>query len=248
MVFQELFGWYVPPDFSGAPENNFASRHVTCDYGACGNETVLSEHDTWQHRYIGSDSCSLMHRDALVVLEAVLGAAQEIVVGKRHLWSDEAVIADLREGGYVGFGFNFATRTDAYLVFYRHATANNRQRTDFNILTDRSHVGDHYLIPDGAPTIDDGKRTDNAIVLDQARAELLLLGDRAIGGLHRKFANDAVIVDSDIVANQRVRMDNDSTSYLAVDSNADVLVNDYVMPQLRTSADGCRWMDEAWAG
>ncbi len=189
-----------------------------------------------------------MHRDALVVLESVLGATQEIVVGKRHLWSDEAVVADLRESGNVSFGFNFATRTDTYLVFNRHATANNGQGTDFDILAHRSHVGDHHLIPNGAPAIDDGKRTDNAIILDQARAELLLLGDGAIGSFHRKFANHAVIVDSDIVANQRVRMDNDSTSYLAVDSNADVLVNDCVMPQLRTSADGCRWMDEAWAG
>lgn len=39
-----------------------------------------------------------------------------------------------------------------------------------------------------------------------------------------------------------------STSNLAICPDAGILVNDYVMPQLRASADCCRWVDEVLIG
>src|SRR6202030_1955799 len=102
-------------------------------------------------------------------------------------------------------------------------------------------VGHHDFGVQGTAAVDHHHGADHAIVGDRARLQGLVGGDRAQGGLHGQLADHGVVVDSDVVADDTAGVNDHAAADGTVGADHGVVVDDAVIPQLRTSADLCRW-------
>src|SRR5580765_3821380 len=80
LVLEQLLGGHVPPRLRGLAHHDGAGRHVPRHGGAGGDQAILVDGDARQGHAAGADTAALLHRHALEVLEALLRAADEVVV------------------------------------------------------------------------------------------------------------------------------------------------------------------------
>src|SRR4029077_1865516 len=108
LVLEQLLRGHVPPGLRGLAHHDRSGRYVTRHGGAGGDQAVLVDRDAGQRHAAGADPAALLHRDALEVLEALLRAADEVVVGRHHAGRHEHAVFERRIGAQVALALELA--------------------------------------------------------------------------------------------------------------------------------------------
>src|SRR5690349_7838206 len=112
LVLEQLFDRNGAHGLRGLAHDDRARRHVARDRRARRHEAVLADRDAGQRDAAGADAAALLHRDTLEVLEALLRAADEVVVRRHDAGRDEHAILERRIGGDVALALELAVAAD----------------------------------------------------------------------------------------------------------------------------------------
>src|SRR5580765_4738249 len=142
LVLEQLFGGHAPPGARGLAHDDGAGRHVARHGGAGGDQAILVDGDAGQRHAAGADAPTLLHRHALEVLEALLRAADEVVVGGDHAGGHEHAVLEGRVRAQVALALELAVAAHGAEVLDGDATADDGAAAHGDVLAHGREVRD----------------------------------------------------------------------------------------------------------